>query len=192
MEIWCSHTAWKINTCWIYSLINQQTATNFIFLFCDLFYILNRSLARSSHQISAPRWRSSSEQVSTDLWSWPEGTRAKRFLYRGVWSMSGGGSPYGEIRRISGRGGSRIPRRRGRQPSMRRYQNTHFPKNCMKLRKFWSVGWGARTGGAPWIRYGWVMVTWNFPILAPSWTEWLTDRQTRLKTLLFLNFVRWS
>ena len=40
------------------------------------------------------------------------------------------------------RGGSRIPRRRGRQPSMRKRQHTNFPKNCMKLRKCWS-------GGAP-------------------------------------------
>ena len=30
------------------------------------------------------------------------------------------------------RGGSRIPRRRGANPN--------FPKNCIKLRKFWSVG----------------------------------------------------
>ena len=41
------------------------------------------------------------------------------------------------------RGGSRIPHRRGRQPSGGRSQHTNFPKNCMKLRKFWSVGGGA-------------------------------------------------
>ena len=38
------------------------------------------------------------------------------------------------------RGGSRIPRRRGRQPSMEKRQHANFPKNCMKLRKFWSLG----------------------------------------------------
>ena len=40
------------------------------------------------------------------------------------------------------RGGSRISHRWGRQPSRGRRQHTNFPKNCMKLRKFWS-------GGAP-------------------------------------------
>ena len=41
------------------------------------------------------------------------------------------------------RGGSRIPRRRGRQPSRKGRQPTilpKFPKNCMKLRKFWALG----------------------------------------------------
>ena len=41
------------------------------------------------------------------------------------------------------RGGYRILRRRGRQPSGGGRQHTNlpdFPKNCMKLRKFWSVG----------------------------------------------------
>ena len=42
------------------------------------------------------------------------------------------------------RGGSRI----SRQPSKGRRQYTNFPKNCMKLRKFWSVG-GVCAGGAP-------------------------------------------
>ena len=28
---------------------------------------------------------------------------------------------------------------------------SNFPKNCMKLRKFWAVG-GMRTGAPPWIR----------------------------------------
>ena len=48
------------------------------------------------------------------------------------------------------RGRSRIPRRRGRQPSRRGCQHTifpNFPKNCMKMRKFWAVG--ARAPGAP-------------------------------------------
>ena len=38
------------------------------------------------------------------------------------------------------RGGSRISRRRGCQPSEGRHQHTNFPKNCMKLRTFWSIG----------------------------------------------------
>ena len=38
-------------------------------------------------------------------------------------------------------GGSRISCRRGRQ-------HTNFPKNCMKLIKFWSVG-GTRAGAPP-------------------------------------------
>ena len=46
------------------------------------------------------------------------------------------------------RGGSRIPRRRGCQPSMGRRQDTNFPKNCMKLRNFWFVG-----GHPLWIRH---------------------------------------
>ena len=49
------------------------------------------------------------------------------------------------------RGGSSIPRRRGRQPFRRGHQHTKlpdFPKNCMKLRKFWFIG-GACAGGAP-------------------------------------------
>ena len=41
-----------------------------------------------------------------------------------------------------GRGGSRIPSRRGRQPARGRQHMilSKFPKNCMKLRKFWAVG----------------------------------------------------
>ena len=49
------------------------------------------------------------------------------------------------------RDGSRIPRRRGRQPSGRGCQHTilpNFPKNCMKMRKFWAVG-VARAGSTP-------------------------------------------
>ena len=44
-------------------------------------------------------------------------------------------------------GGYRIPRRRGRQlvGGAPTYKLAGFPKNCMKLRKFWSVG----GGGAP-------------------------------------------
>ena len=44
------------------------------------------------------------------------------------------------------RGGSRIPRRRGRQPSRGRQHMIlpNFVKNCMKLRKFWAVGGGGR------------------------------------------------
>ena len=52
------------------------------------------------------------------------------------------------------RGGSRISRRRGRQPFGGGRQHTNlpdFPKNCMKLRTFWSVG-GA-PGAPPWIRH---------------------------------------
>ena len=47
------------------------------------------------------------------------------------------------------RAGSRIPHRRGRQPVGGGGQHTNlpdFPKNCMKLRKFWSVG---GPGGVP-------------------------------------------
>ena len=63
------------------------------------------------------------------------------------------------------RDGYRIPRRRGRQPLGGR-QHTNlpdFPKNCMKLRKFWSVE------GAPpplWIGHwssqwnDWVCLLW--------------------------------
>ena len=51
------------------------------------------------------------------------------------------------------RGGSRIPCRRGRQPSEGACQHTilsNFPKNCMKSRKFWTVGGGGgRAPGAP-------------------------------------------
>ena len=43
------------------------------------------------------------------------------------------------------RGGSRIPRRRGGAPTNK---FAIFPKNCMNLRKFWSVG-KARAGGTP-------------------------------------------
>ena len=43
-------------------------------------------------------------------------------------------------------GGYKIPRRRGRQPSIAK--GPHFPKNCMKLRKFWSVG-GCAPGSPP-------------------------------------------
>ena len=42
------------------------------------------------------------------------------------------------------RGGSRIPRSRGRQHMIL----PNFAKNCMKVRKFWAVV-GARTVGAP-------------------------------------------
>ena len=44
------------------------------------------------------------------------------------------------------RGGSRIPCRRGHQPSMGRHQHTNFSKNCMKLRKCLSVGPSVRRG----------------------------------------------
>ena len=53
------------------------------------------------------------------------------------------------------RGGYRIPRRRGAnsQGGRQHTNQLDFPKNCMKLRKFWSVG-GARVKGAPpWIRH---------------------------------------
>ena len=51
------------------------------------------------------------------------------------------------------RGGSRISRRRGRHPSRGMCQHTHFPKNCMKLRKFWSVGGDRAPRAPPWIRH---------------------------------------
>ena len=53
------------------------------------------------------------------------------------------------LKGINFRGGYRIPRRRGRQP-LGGHQHTNlsdFPKNCTKLRKFWSIG--ERAPGAP-------------------------------------------
>ena len=52
------------------------------------------------------------------------------------------------------RGGSRIPRRRGRRPSRGRQHMilSKFPKNCMKSRNFWAMG-GAHRGATPWIRH---------------------------------------
>ena len=54
------------------------------------------------------------------------------------------------------RGRSRIPCRRGCQAARRGCQHTNLPdfpkQNCMKLRKFWSMG-GARRGHPRWIHY---------------------------------------
>ena len=50
------------------------------------------------------------------------------------------------------RGGSRIPCRSGADPLGGRLHTilSNFPKNCMKLRKFWAVGGrGGRAPGAP-------------------------------------------
>ena len=60
-----------------------------------------------------------------------------------------------EIKTVTRGGYKGIPRRRGRQPvgGANMDQNLpNFPKNCMKLRKFWSVG-GAHRGRPPWIRH---------------------------------------
>ena len=46
---------------------------------------------------------------------------------------------------FTGAGPGRLPRRRGRQHT----NLSGFPKNCMKLRKFWFVGGGGGAGGAP-------------------------------------------
>ena len=52
-----------------------------------------------------------------------------------------------------GRGGSRIPRRRGREPSRRSRQHTNFLKDCMKLIiKFGSVGGRALGSATGWGR----------------------------------------
>ena len=58
-------------------------------------------------------------------------------------------------------GGFRFSRRRGYQPSRRGRQHTclpDFPKNCVKLRKCWSVGGSACQGrplGSATVKDGW-------------------------------------
>ena len=54
------------------------------------------------------------------------------------------------------RGGSRIPRRRGRHPSRRGRQHTNMPDFSQKLHEIKKIlvrGGGARRGCPPWIRH---------------------------------------
>ena len=67
----------------------------------------------------------------------------KRYMQLWEWAFTGtSGTPMTFSRQMSrkGRRRSRISCRRGRQHSRGRRQHTNFPKNCMKLRKFWSLG----------------------------------------------------
>ena len=83
------------------------------------------------------------------------------------------------------RDGSRIPHRRGANlPGGANPLGGHqhrslpcFPKNCMKLRKFWSVGGGAVLGAPPWIRH------WSSALNSCCWCLSYSDLLQYLQTL---------